>query len=447
VGLLKDDDARQILRELSARSGAPFSAEDIDWALTLAGPHSFFIQVMGWHLFEAIGAADEPRSADIYPSVRKRFAAEAEDHYRYIWSSLSSTEQSGLLRLTQANEALQKALRAKSLVRESDEQLIPFSAAFGAFLERERHKAQPAMTMEVGGTTRRELTGRTLGAYRVLEPLGKGGMAEVYKGYHPLLDRYVAIKVLHSHLTVDAQFVERFQREAAAVAHLRHPNIVQVHDFGITDDITYMVMEYISGITLKERLTHLRVQGLNLSLPEVRAFTRELASALDHAHNNGLVHRDVKPANIILRGSETGGYEAILTDFGIAKIMEGVQITETGMSMGTPDYMSPEQASGEKITPQTDVYALGIVVFEMLTNQLPFHADTPAAMLLKHISADPPSPRTLAPDVPTALDTVLFRALAKRPHDRWNSAGDFASALEMVLTPGSLDQPTLEFKK
>jgi serine/threonine-protein kinase len=115
--------------------------------------------------------------------------------------------------------------------------------------------------------------------------------------------------------------------------------------------------------------------------------------------------------------------------------------------MGTPDYMSPEQASGEKITPQTDVYALGIVVFEMLTNQLPFHADTPAAMLLKHISADPPSPRTLAPDVPTALDTVLFRALAKRPHDRWNSAGDFASALEMVLTPGSLDQPTLEFKK
>ncbi len=444
VGLLSGDDARQILRELSGRSGGPFSPEEIDWALELAGPHPFFIQVMGWHLFETPGRG-EPRTAETYELIRKRFAAEAEDHYRYIWSSLSPAEQAGLLGLPSANEALLKVLKAKSLVREEDDHLLPFGDAFAAFLERERRKAQPA-AMEGASTLRRELTGRTLGPYRVLEPLGQGGMAAVYKGYHPLLDRYVAIKVLHAHLTTDSQFVERFQREAAAVARVRHPNIVQVHDFGITDGITDMVMEYLSGSTLKERLTNLRVKGLTLPLSEVRAMTRELASALDHAHASGLVHRDVKPANVILRGSETGGYEAVLTDFGIAKILEGVQLTESGMSMGTPDYMSPEQASGGVVTPQTDVYALGVVVFEMLTNQLPFQADTPAAMLLKHISADPPSPRVISPGVPAALDTVLFRALAKRPRDRWNSAGDFASALEMVLTPGALDQDTLPYQ-
>ena len=445
VGLLIDDDARHILQELPSRSGQPFAADDVAWALGLAGPHPFFIQVMGWHLFEAVHSG-EPRSAETYDIVRKRFAAEAEDHYRYIWSSLNSAEQSGLLGLTHANEALLKTLRAKSLVREDAEHAVPFSAAFATFLERERRKAQPVAPLELGTTTRRELTGRTLGAYRVLEPLGRGGMAEVYKGYHPLLDRYVAIKVLHPHLTTDAQFIERFQREAAAVARLRHPNIVQVHDFGVADDITYMVMEFIQGQTLKERLTTLRVKGERITAGEVLALTHELASALDHAHANGLVHRDVKPANILLREMPADGLEAILTDFGIAKILEGVQFTETGLSMGTPDYMSPEQASGERVTPQTDVYALGVVVFEMLTNQLPFHADTPAAMLLKHISADPPSPRTVMPEMPEALDTVLFRALAKRPHDRWNSAGDFARALELVLTPGELDQPTLEFE-
>jgi eukaryotic-like serine/threonine-protein kinase len=198
---------------------------------------------------------------------------------------------------------------------------------------------------------------------------------------------------------------------------------------------------------LKDRLTALRIKGERLSPGEVLALTKELASALDHAHANGLVHRDVKPANILLRETATGGCEAILTDFGIAKMLEGVQLTQTGLSMGTPDYMSPEQASGGAITPQTDVYALGIVVFEMLTNQLPFRADTPAAMLLKHLNTEPPSPRTIDPSVPAALDTVLFRALAKRATDRWSRAGEFARALEQVLTPGATDEPTLEFER
>jgi serine/threonine-protein kinase len=206
-------------------------------------------------------------------------------------------------------------------------------------------------------------------------------------------------------------------------------------------------MEFIQGQTLKDRLTALRLKGERLTTSEVLALTAELASALDHAHANGLVHRDVKPANILLRETAADTSEAILTDFGIAKILEGMQFTETGLSMGTPDYMSPEQAAGEAITPQTDVYALGIVVFEMLTNQLPFHADTPAAVLLQHMNTEPPSPRTIDPGVPAALDTVLFRALAKRARDRWHSAGEFARALEQVLTPGAMDEETLELER
>ena len=443
IGLMTPDDARQILSGLASRSGAPFCAEEIDWALELSGPHPFFIQVIGAHLYEAPGRG-QPRAPEVYELIRKRFMAEAEDHYRYIWASLDSSEQSGLLALPRTAEGPLKALRAKSLVREVAGHNEPFSEAFAAFLERERRK-QPASGGEQS-TTLRDLTGKTLGAYRVLEPLGRGGMAEVYKGYHPLLDRYVAIKVLLSHLVSDSQFVERFQREAAAVARLRHSSIVQVHDFGIYEGITYMVMEFIQGATLKERLTSLRLKGERMRTSEVLAFTKELASALDHAHAHGLVHRDVKPANILLREAPDNACEAILTDFGIAKILEGLQFTETGLSMGTPDYMSPEQAAGDTITPQTDVYALGIVVFEMLTNQLPFRADTPAAVLLKHLNTAPPSPRTIDPNVPELLDTVLFRALSKRARDRWNSAGEFANALEMVLTPGALAETTLEFE-
>jgi tRNA A-37 threonylcarbamoyl transferase component Bud32 len=445
VGLMTEDDARKILIELSSRSGTPFCAEEVDWALDLAGPHPFFTQVIGSHLFELPGAG-QLRSSEVYEVVRKRFTAEAEDHYRYTWASLDSTEQSGLLSLTRASEGMLKTLRAKSLVREIDGRPAPFSDAFAAFLERERRKAQSISGGE-HSTTVRDLTGKTLGPYRVLEPLGRGGMAEVYKGYHSMLDRYVAIKVLLAHLINDGAFVERFQREAAAVARLRHTNIVQVHDFGIYEDIPYMVMEFIPGVTLKERLTTLRLQGDRMPVKDVLAFTWELASALDHAHANGLVHRDVKPANILLREAAPTHCEAILTDFGIAKILEGVQFTETGLSMGTPDYMSPEQAAGDTITPQTDVYALGIVVFEMLTGQLPFRADTPAAVLLKHLNTDPPSPRTIDPSVPVALDAVLFRALAKRAHDRWHSAGEFATALELVLTPGAVDQATLEYER
>ena len=442
--LMSEEDARQILVKLSEQAGQLFCDDDVKFGIELAGPHPFFVQIAGKHLFEAPGRG-RPRSSEIYELVRKRFTAEAEDHYRYIWSSLDPTEQAGLLKLPHTTEVPLKSLRAKSLVRDAAGQPVPFSGAFAAFIEREKQTQRlSSSTGEASSAATGDLTGKTLGSYRVLEPLGRGGMAEVYKGYHLLLDRYVALKVLHSHFSADAQFAERFQREAATVAKLRHPHIVQVYDFGIHDGVSFMAMEFVAGATLKERLMALRASNQPMPIAEAVAITCEVASALDHAHTHGLVHRDVKPANILLREisidgeTQVGHGEAILTDFGIAKILEGVQFTATGMSMGTPDYMAPEQARGEEVSPRTDVYALGIVFFEMLTGVLPFSADTPVAVLLKHISDEPPSPRLIVPQLPDLIDGVFVRALAKNPRDRFASAGGFAKAIEVALASAAL---------
>ena len=270
-------------------------------------------------------------------------------------------------------------------------------------------------------------------------PLGLGGMAEGFRGYRPLLDRYVALRFPQSHFSADSQFVGRFQREAAAVAKLRHPNIVQVHDFGIYDGVTFMAMEFVAGQTLKERLAQLHARDETMPLKEAVSIACQVASALEHAHAHGVVHRDVKPANILLRENPLGQDdpasipEAILTDFGIAKILEGVQFTVSGMSLGTPDYMAPEQANNGVIGPQTDVYALGVVLFEMLTGELPFSADTPLAVLLKHISDEPPSPRLIAPQIPATFDEVFHRALAKKAADRYASAAEMANAIQQAL--------------
>jgi hypothetical protein len=272
------------------------------------------------------------------------------------------------------------------------------------------------------------MIGKTIGKYQIVEHLGRGGMAEVYKAYQPALDRYVAVKLMHSFLAEDQDFLGRFQREAKAIGRLRHANIVQVHDFDFTDGIYYMVMEFIDGYTLKTRLIELANQNKTLPLREALRITRDVAAALDYAHERDMVHRDVKPANVMINKDN----QVILTDFGIAKILSGPQFTASGAMIGTPAYMSPEQGLGEPGDARSDIYSLGIMLFQMVTGQLPYDADTPLAIVLKHVNNPLPIPSQLNPSMPPDIERIIFKALAKDPDDRYQSADELISHLDRV---------------
>jgi serine/threonine protein kinase len=286
------------------------------------------------------------------------------------------------------------------------------------------------------------LEGKNLGKYRVLEPLGRGGMAQVYRAYHPQLDRYLAIKVLRSDLVEETEFLARFQREARSVASLRHPNIVQIYDFDVQDDYYYMVIELLEGDTLKARLNSCRTRGETMPLGEAARILLDVLNGLGYAHSEGIIHRDIKPANIMLnrRG------QAIITDFGIAQIIGGTQYTLTGALMGTLNYMAPEQGLENRCDARSDLYSLGIVFYEMVTGRPPFDADTPLAILMKHLNDPLPLPRQINPQLPESFERVLLKALAKNPDDRYQSAGEMAKALQDALTEASvtLAEPPLE---
>lgn len=279
------------------------------------------------------------------------------------------------------------------------------------------------------------LEGQTLGKYRVLEALGRGGMAQVYRAYHPQLDRYVAVKVLRSDLVEQDEFLGRFRREAHAVSGLRHPAIVQVFDFDVQDDIYYMVMELLEGDTLRARLNQYRVKGERMPLPEILRILKDVLGGLQYAHSEGVIHRDIKPANIML----TKRGQAVLTDFGIAQIVGATQYTVSGALMGTLNYMAPEQGLKGACDARSDIYSLGIVFYEMLTGYTPFDADTPLAILLKHLNDPLPLPSQVDPTLPVALEHIVLKALAKEPADRFQSAGEMLAALEKVLE-GELPQ-------
>jgi hypothetical protein len=285
------------------------------------------------------------------------------------------------------------------------------------------------------------LSGQTIGKYRIVEHLGRGGMAEVYKAYQPNLDRYVALKLMHAFLAADQDFIARFEREAKNVAALRHPNIVQVYDFDVHNGTPYMVMEYIEGGTLKSHLEDLVRDGKQLSIAEGVHTVREVGKALSYAHSHQMIHRDVKPANVLL---EVGG-RVILTDFGIAKILTGPSYTVTGATIGTPAYMSPEQGLGRPGDHRSDIYALGVMLYQLATGQLPYEADTPLAVMLKHVNEPLPLPRTFKPDIPEGLERIILKAMAKNPDDRFQSAdemlaqlGDLDTAQMLVIPPASM---------
>ncbi len=278
-----------------------------------------------------------------------------------------------------------------------------------------------------------DLLGSTLGPYRILEQIGLGGMATVYKAYQPGMNRLVALKVLPEHFAHDLHFIQRFKQESRVIAKLEHRNIVPVYDFGEQDGTAYLVMRYLQAGTVKDILAH----G-PLPLPDAARIVADVAAALDYAHTQGVIHRDVKPSNVLV---DKEGH-AYLTDFGLAKVLEAtVELTGTGAMMGTPAYMAPEQTLGKPVTPKTDVYSLGVMLYEMVTGRPPFEADTPMAVALMHVHTPLSLPRTFNPELPEAVELVILKALAKEPQDRYQSAGELAQALVAAIEEVPLAMP------
>ncbi|MEM9776418.1 MAG: serine/threonine-protein kinase [Chloroflexota bacterium] len=273
------------------------------------------------------------------------------------------------------------------------------------------------------------LIGTYLGKYKLEELIGRGGMAEVYRATQINLQRDVAIKVMHRFLSEDSDFLSRFEREARVMAKIRHPNIVHVHDYEVEDNYYYIVMDYLSGGTLKNQLDRLTVEGGVIDLQRASRVTLEIGEALAYAHQVGMVHRDIKPANIMF--DEKG--VAVLTDFGIARMVGGSSHTTTGSMIGTPAYMSPEQGLGESGDERSDIYSLGVLAFHLFTGRLPFEGDTPLSVVLKHVNELPPNPSSLNPDISPALEKIVLKALDKNPDNRWNNVGEMNNEIRAIL--------------
>ncbi|HJR80351.1 MAG TPA: bifunctional serine/threonine-protein kinase/formylglycine-generating enzyme family protein [Anaerolineales bacterium] len=288
-----------------------------------------------------------------------------------------------------------------------------------------------------------EWIGKTIGKVRIEKLLARGGMAEVYLGSHLNLERAVAIKVLHSFVEEDPALLERFQREAKVVAGLRHPNIVQVFDFDTIDGHPYIVMEYLKGPTLANFLRGLHQRNERIAPHQVARLLKVLTAALDYAHGQGVIHRDIKPGNIILHSRTddvaldtplTNDVEAVITDFGLVRIMDATSQTASGMVSGTPAYMSPEQGRGDRTDHRTDIYSLGVVLYEMLAGRVPFEADSTMAVIYMQIHTPPPPIPGIAP----AVQGVMDRALAKNPDERYRTSQEMA--IDFYLSIGMTRQ-------
>jgi serine/threonine protein kinase len=291
------------------------------------------------------------------------------------------------------------------------------------------------------------LIGKRLGDYTIQGLIGRGGMARVYEGYDEKLGRRAAIKVMEVYHEHGDEMTQRFIREARAVATLDHPGIISVYQFGEGQDLYYMAMKYVEGRTLLSILKQLRQQQQFLEPQYVSAIVADVSAALDYAHSRGVIHRDIKPSNIML----TSDNRAVLTDFGLT--MQLGSDSTLGTAFGTPRYIAPEQAmSSQKSVPQSDIYSLGVVLYEMATGRAPFDDESPMSLALSHITNAPPTPQSVRADLPHPVQMVILKALEKRPENRWQTGTEMAEALrvaydgvepDVVLSQDRLELPIL----
>jgi len=279
--------------------------------------------------------------------------------------------------------------------------------------------------------------GQMLGPYQIISQVGQGGMATIYKAYHAAMDRYVAVKVLPHQFMHDRVFLGRFQQEVHLIAKLEHAHILPVYDYGESEGLPYLVMRFLDAGTLKNRMivsSQAAVGRPGLSMVEIDRIFTQMADALSYAHDQGVIHRDIKPSNIMLdhRG------DVFLTDFGIAKLIEStVEFTATGSVTGTPAYMSPEQAQGQKVDQRTDIYSLGIVLYEMLTGRVSYEAETPLAVILKKLQQPLPPPSSINPAISPIIEAVVRKALAANPAQRFNTIQEFLTVWKQANTAAS----------
>ncbi|MCI0396959.1 MAG: serine/threonine protein kinase, partial [Chloroflexi bacterium] len=282
------------------------------------------------------------------------------------------------------------------------------------------------------------LIGQQIENYRIDALLGEGGMGAVYKAFDVNLARPVALKVMHAHLASQPEFQRRFLQEAQAAARLDHPSIVKIHTFGGRQGLFYMVMEFVAGASLAGYIRQLQQSGQVIKLSETLLILAQVADALGYAHRRGVVHRDVKPDNALLKPIEEadqgGGLpvRAVVTDFGLAKLLEGGMQTQTGTFMGTLPYMSPEQCLNKELDGRSDLYSLGIMLYQLTTGQLPFDIKSPTDAVLKHLNEPPPEPQNIRPGLPAGVAGIIKKAIAKEPAARYQSGEELAAALRQA---------------